>query len=59
MGKTPHSRHQLPRLSYWHYGMTCERPDMKDNIWLIEVEVAASLLAATIIAFTLMLGHTL
>jgi len=39
--------------------MTCERPNMKDETLLIEVKVAVGLLAVTIIALTLMLGHTL
>jgi nitrogen fixation-related uncharacterized protein len=32
---------------------------MKNQTWLIEMELAACLLAVAIIAFTLMVGHTL
>jgi hypothetical protein len=33
--------------------------DMNNRTWLIEAEVAACILAAAIVAFTLMMGHTL
>jgi hypothetical protein len=33
--------------------------DMNNRKWLIEVEFAACLVAVAIIAFTLMMGHTL
>jgi hypothetical protein len=33
--------------------------DMKNNMWLIEAELAACLMAAAVVAFTLMMGHTL
>jgi hypothetical protein len=32
---------------------------MEHRTWLIEVEVAACILAGAIVAFTLMVGHTL
>jgi uncharacterized membrane protein len=32
---------------------------MNNKTWLIEVEVAACTMAGAIVAFTLMLGHTL
>jgi hypothetical protein len=32
---------------------------MNNKTWLIEVEVAACIMAGAIVAFTLMLGHTL
>jgi hypothetical protein len=32
---------------------------MDNKTWLVEVEVAACLLAGVIVAFTLMMGHTL
>jgi hypothetical protein len=32
---------------------------MKNKTWLIEVEFAACLVAVAIVAFTLMMGHTL
>jgi hypothetical protein len=33
--------------------------DMKNETWLVEVEFAACLMAVAIVAFTLMMGHTL
>jgi hypothetical protein len=33
--------------------------DMNHRTWLIEVEFAACLVAVAIVAFTLMMGHTL
>jgi hypothetical protein len=32
---------------------------MENKTWLIEMEVAACLMAVAILAFTLMVGHTL
>ena len=39
--------------------MTGEWPNMKNRTRLIEVEVAACLVAVAIVAFTLMVGHSL
>jgi hypothetical protein len=33
--------------------------DMKNKTWLVEVELAACLMAVAAVAFTLMMGHTL
>jgi hypothetical protein len=33
--------------------------DMKNKTWLIEAELAACLMAVAIVAFTLMMGHSL
>jgi hypothetical protein len=39
--------------------MTGECPNLKDQTWLFEAEFAACLLAVAIVAFTLMVGHTM
>ena len=49
------------RFSAYHLGVMIsnEFPSTQNSAWLIEAEVAACVLAVSIIAFTLMLGHTL